>query len=167
MTELIRTWLIGVTCAAMILALADGLAPKGSVKSICRLAGGVVLLFAAIGPVANMEEIELTQIADGYQSRAEEYRMALDRENNSLYESIIAEKTAAYILDKAAELGLQCRVSVTVGWESDGTARPAGVSLFGNWTQSQKETLSGVIESDLGIPAELQYFKETDDETES
>lgn len=167
MTELIRTWLTGVTCAAMLLALADGLAPKGGVKRVCRLAGGAVLLLAAIGPVAKLEDVDLARITGSYQDRAEEYRAALDQENNSLYESIIAEETAAYILDKAAELGMQCQVTVTVGWESDGMARPAGVSLFGTWTQDQREELIRIVESDLGIPAQLQYFKETDDETES
>ena len=166
MMELIRTWLIGVTCVAMILALADGITPKGSVKRVCKMAGGAVLLLTAIGPVAKLEDADIPRITEKYQTRAEEYRMALSEENNSLYESIIAEETAAYILDKAKELGMQCHVSVTVGWESDGTARPAGVSLFGTWTQTQKEQLCGIVEADLGIPKELQYFKERDDEAE-
>ena len=167
MTELIRNWLMGVTCAAILLALAESLTPEGSVKRICRLAGGVVLLLAAISPVAKLEEADFARSTEQYQNRAEEYRDALDEETEILYESIIAEKTAAYILDKAEELGVTCQVSVTVGWEQDGTPRPAAVILYGLWTKEQKETLSHMITSDLGIPAAMQYFKESSDETES
>lgn len=167
MTELIRSWLLGVTCAAMLLALAECLTPEGSVKRVCKLAGGVVLLLAAIGPVAKLEEADFARITERYQNSAEEYRKALDEETELLYESIIAEKTAAYILDKAEELGMTCQVSVTVGWEPDGTARPAAVILHGIWTKEQKETLTQRIASDLGIPAEMQYYKENSDEAET
>ena len=166
MTELIRNWLLGVTCAAVLLALAESLIPEGSVKRICKLAGGAVLLLATIGPVANLEEADFARITEGYQRRAEEYRDALDEETEILYESIIAEKTAAYILDKAEELGVTCRVSVTVGWEKDGAPRPAAVTIRGEWTQEQKEALNQMIASDLGIPVAMQYFKENSDETE-
>lgn len=167
MTELIRNWLMGVTCAAMLLALADSLTPEGSVKRVCRLAGGAVLLLAAIGPVAGLEEGDLSRITGEYQTRAEEYRQALDEETENLYESIIAEETAAYILDKAEQLGVTCRVTVTVGWERDGTARPAAVAVHGTWSQEQKAALTRVICSDLGIPEEMQYYKENSDEMET
>lgn len=161
MTEWIRSWLMGVTCAAMVLALAECLAPEGSVKRICRMAGGVVLLLAAISPVAKLEEADLSQITKGYQIDAQEYSNELEAKNDFLYESIIAENANAYILDKAQELGMTCRVSVTVGWD-DGTPRLAAVTVKGIWTAEQKNTLSQILESDLGIPASLQYFKETD-----
>ena len=47
MMGLVRQWLLGVTCTAMVLALAQALAPEGSVKKVCRLAGGLALLLAA------------------------------------------------------------------------------------------------------------------------
>lgn len=167
MTELIRNWLMGVTCAAILLALAESLTPEGSVKRICRLAGGVMLLLAAIGPVTRLEEADFARITERYQTQADTYREALNEETENLYESIIAEKTGAYILDKAEELGVTCQVSVTVGWEKNGTPRPAAVILYGTWTKEQKETLTQIIASDLGIPAAVQYYKENGNETES
>lgn len=162
MTELIRNWLLEVTCAAMVLALAESLIPAGSVKRVCRLAGGAALLLAAIGPVAKLDEADLNRLTARYQTRMEEYREALDEETENLYEAIIAERTAAYILEKAEALNVECQVSVTVGWEPDGTPRPAAVVLRGVWTQEQKETLSQLIADDLGIPAAMQYFKESE-----
>ena len=55
MMELVRQWLLGVACTAMVLALADSLAPKGSVKKVCRLAGGMALLLAAAGPLLRLD----------------------------------------------------------------------------------------------------------------
>lgn len=161
MTELIRNWLLGVTCAAMILALAESLAPEGSVKRICRLAGGLVLLLAAIGPVLKLDEADLTQITERYQLSAQEYSRELEAKNDFLYETIIEENAAAYILDKAEELGMTCRVSVTAEWE-DGTPIPRSVTIKGTWTRQQREELSRLLEDDLGIPVPMQYFEETE-----
>ena len=37
MMELLRRWLVGVTCAAMIIALADSLTPSGTVRKVVRV----------------------------------------------------------------------------------------------------------------------------------
>ena len=48
MIELIRDWLVGITCGAIIVALADGLSPSGTVRKIGRLTGSLVLVLAMI-----------------------------------------------------------------------------------------------------------------------
>ena len=159
MTELIRNWLLGVTCAAMVLALAETLAPGGSVKRVCRLAGGLVLLLAAVAPVVNLDEVELSQLTREYKIETEEYGEELTRQQEILYESIIAEECAAYILDKAEALGMDCGVEVTVAW-NDGVPQPHTVILTGIWTEQQQAELSGIIEADLGIGRALQYYEE-------
>lgn len=159
MTELIRNWLLGVTCAAMVLALAETLAPEGSVKRVCRLAGGLVLLLAAVAPVVNLDEVELSQLTRGYKIETEEYGEELTRQQEILYESIIAEECAAYILDKAEALGMDCGVEVTVAW-NDGVPQPHTVIITGIWTEQQQAELSGIIEADLGIGRALQYYEE-------
>ncbi len=160
MTDWIRTWLMGVTCAAMVLALAECLTPEGGVRRICRMAGGVVLLLAAVSPVVKLEDADLLQITKQYQTDVQDYSEELEAKNDFLYESIIAENTSAYILDKAQELGMNCHVSVTVGWD-DGVPRLAAVSVKGTWSAEQKDALSQMIESELGVPEQLQYFEES------
>ena len=54
MMGLVREWLLGVACTAMVLAIAQSLAPEGSVKKVCRLAGGLALLLAAVGPLLRL-----------------------------------------------------------------------------------------------------------------
>ena len=46
MLELIRQWLLGITAAAMLVALAEALCPDGNIRGILRLTGGLVLLAA-------------------------------------------------------------------------------------------------------------------------
>ena len=157
----IRNWLLGVTCAAMILALAESLAPKGGVKRVCRLAGGLVLLLAAISPVLKLDKMDLAVATKEYQNAAEEYSRALEEKNEILYETIIAENTAAYILDKAEQLGMECTVSVTVTRDQAGTPCPDRVTVRGIWGQKQRDELSQMMETELGISTQQQYFEET------
>ena len=56
MMELLRQWLVGVTCAAMIIALADSLTPSGTVRKVGKLVGGLVLLLAVLQPVLNSKQ---------------------------------------------------------------------------------------------------------------
>lgn len=161
MTEFIKSWLLGVTCAAMVLALAESLAPEGGVKRVCRLAGGLVLLLAAVSPVAKLDTADLSHITEEYRAAAEGYSQALEEENRFLYESIIAENTAAYILDKAEALGAVCTVTVSVAPDRSGTPCPERVTVRGSWTGAQRDELSRILETELGIPVQRQYFEET------
>ncbi len=161
MSELIREWLLGITAAAILLALVDHLVPEGGIKRIAGLAGGMILVLAAIGPVVKLDESALENLTSQYgaevQNRSEELKM----EQDILYESIIEEHTAAYILDKANEIGMSCRVSVTAAWDGD-VPIPCAVKLWGSWTQQQRDTISQWLESELGISTSVQYFEETE-----
>lgn len=74
--------------------------------------------------------------------------------------SIIGEETGAYILDKAAELGISCQeVRVTCAVEENGVPYPASVVLVGDLTEEEQARLSRRIEADLAIPAERQSYE--------
>ena len=74
--------------------------------------------------------------------------------------SIIGEETGAYILDKAAELGISCQeVRVTCAVEENGVPYPASVVVLGDMTQEEQARLSRRIEADLAIPAEQQTYE--------
>lgn len=159
MTELIRNWLLGITCAAMVLAIAECIAPEGNIKRVCRLAGGLVLLLAAINPVAKLDTEDLNRLSCHYRVETEAYSEELTRQQEILYESIIAEECAAYILDKAEKLGIDCRAEITVAWQA-GVPQPHTAIITGMWTAQQQEVLCGIIESELGIDRALQYYEE-------
>ena len=158
----VRGWLLGVTAAALVLALAEALAPEGGAKKVCRLAGGMALLLTAVGPVARLLDSGfLTQTVDGWRNRARSYEQELEEKNDLFYLSIIEEETAAYIVDKAKEIGFDCQAEVTYGYDEDSVPRPWEVTARGSWTQEQREQLGRLLEEELGVPAERQHYEET------
>lgn len=160
MMELMRQWLLGVTCTALVLAIADSLAPEGNVKKVCRLAGGLALLAAAMGPLLRIDEGSLSRAISEYQITVQNYEKELEEKNVLLYQTIIEEQTAAYIVDKAEELGISCQAEVTFAYDEDGMPCPWEVTAWGSWTEEQCGQLMGLVETDLGIPSQRQHYEE-------
>lgn len=159
MMEGIRQWLLGMVCAAMAAALAQSLAPEGGPKRICKLAGALVLLLATVNPLLRLDEGALSRLTQDYQSALGESAGALEEENDLLYETIIEERTAAYILDKAEELGISCQAEVEYRYDQEGVPYPYRARVTGTWTQEQRQALGQVLEGELGIPPERQIFE--------
>lgn len=160
MTGLLKEWLMGVTCAAMAMALVEGLVPTGAVKKVCRLAGGLVLLLAAVSPLVSLDEGAVGDALASYRSELGSYQEALAEQSEARYKTIIAERTAAYIVDKAAEMGISCRAEVTIGYDENELPCPWEITARGAWTPGQREALSRMLAEDLGVPAERQHFEE-------
>lgn len=158
MVELIRQWLLGITGAAMLVALADSLTPQGSVRKIGRLIGGLVLLIAVLNPLLRLDEGALTRALTEYELDVEAYSAQLEGQSKDMMKGIIEEQTSAYIQDKAAELGMDCQV--TVETQSDGEwPVPIAVTVRGALSQSQQEELTQQIERDFAIPSQRQYYE--------
>lgn len=160
MTAFLKSWLLGMVCAAMILALAESLVAEGRLRRLCRLAGGLVMVLAAVSPVLRTDLSDIPGWSASL-SGAANYAAALEEQNDFLYRNIIAEQTAAYIADKAAEMGVACTARVTVEPDPDGTPLPAAAAIRGRWTQEQRTALSALLEQELGLdPARIE-FEET------
>lgn len=161
MMGLVRQWLLGVTAAALVLALAETLAPEGGVKRVCRLAGGLALLLAAVGPVAGvLDGSALTQAVDSWRNETKGYELELEEQRDQFYLTIIEAETAAYVMDKAREFGFECSAEVTYGYDEDGVPCPWEVTAQGAWTQEQRARLERLLEEELGVPAQRQYYGE-------
>lgn len=153
-----RQWLVGITCAAMITALAEGLSPPGAVRKIGRFTGGLVLLVAVLKPIASVDGQALSRALTEYRLDLSAYSTRLEEENSALMKSIIEEQSAAYIVDKAEQLGLSCRVEVEA--EADGQwPVPWTVTVTGPLDEADQETLTRQIQADFGIPAERQFYR--------
>lgn len=162
MIELIRTWLIGITCAAIVVALCESLAPSGAVRKVGRFAGGLVLLIAVLQPFLTLDMRDLSGFLNEYRIEAGDYSTELETENEKLMKNIIEEQTGAYILDKAAALGIDsCEVSVEAAAAGDGEYPiPEAVTVTGNLSENQRSALSRQIEADLAIPAQRQIWED-------
>ncbi len=159
MTEMVRQWLLAVTAAAMLVALAESMCPDGPVKRAASLVGGIVLLFAVLQPFATGEIPFFSLDLAAYQTDANAAIEEFSAENDVLTKGIIEEKCAAYIVDKAQALGAGCQAAVTCRWESD-TAVPDAVTVTGELTGDQQAALSAIMTEDLGITQEKQSFEE-------
>ena len=160
MREVIRDWLVGITCAAMVVALAESLTPQGTIRKIGRFTGGLVLLLAVVQPVMKLDEGSLRQSMAEYKAALSIYDGTLEEENQTLMKGIIAEQSGAYILDKAASLGIVCTVEVeTAPGEEGDYPVPYCVTIRGDLTGEQQKTLTEQIAADFAIPEERQYYE--------
>ena len=158
MIQLIRSWLTGVTCAAMIAALAESLMPQGAVRQVGRLACGLVLLWAALRPVQNMDPGGLTEYADGLRDQTRQRQLVLEEESGAILKTLIERESGAYIVDKAAEQGIVCRAEVTCAAEESGLWLPWSVRITGAMEPEQRGQLSRMIEAQLDIPLQRQDY---------
>ena len=157
MVDLIGGWLVGVTCTAMLVALAEGLVPAGAGRKICRLTGGLVLLLAMVQPVLKLDGDALTGALTRYRLDLEDQRQTLEEENSQVMQAIIEEQAGAYIQDKAQELGIDCQVEVTA--QGEDYPIPQTVTIRGSLAAEQREALTRAIETDFAIPAQRQIYE--------
>ena len=146
----LRQWLLGVVSCAFLVSLLDQLTPEGSVRKL----GGLVLILCMLRPLGTAEPRELALDLDGLSAdRAaleEQYR---DVSGQSLA-AVIAERTGAYIEDKAHALGAEVTAEVTVR-EEDGAFVPDRAVLFGE----ENAELSALLTQELGIAPEKQEWR--------
>lgn len=152
----VKDWLLSVTAAALIVALAQALVPEGAVKKIGALIGGMVLLTVLLRPVAALDLEELTRWTAAYVP-TEDTEI---NQGGQMMKSLIAQKTSAYIVDKGAALGLVCEAEVRVETDESGWPVPWEAEITGAFSREQRSALSQAVEEDLGIPPTRQYFRE-------
>ena len=144
MMETLRGWLLGLTAAALAVSLLTAMLPKGeTIRRIAGLAGGLILLLAVVQPLLRVRWEELTW-------RYETYQREMDRQTEA-YQAAYAD---AYKSEKAASLGIDCRVQVEVRTE-DGLPLPYGASL----DVERDQVLSDYMAQELGIPASRQSWQ--------
>ncbi|MCI8479168.1 MAG: stage III sporulation protein AF [Oscillospiraceae bacterium] len=161
MIALIKEWLVGITCAAMFVALAGALMPEGPVRKIGRLTSGLVLLLAVVQPVLQLDSGILARSFLSYQAVWQEEALPLEDTNLTLMKELIEEQTGAYILDKAASFGIECQVEVTAQDGGEGYYPiPTSVVIHGNLTDYQRTVLTRQLEADLALPADQQHYLE-------
>ena len=137
-------------------AQASGTVFAGAAGESGALRAGL-LLAAVFRPAA-----ELTLPAEGglsgYSAQIEEQADRLRTDTNDWMKLVIEEQCAAYVMDKAAELGITCQVRVTCTQEEAGVFLPRRCSVTGDLAQEEQEQLVREIQSDLDIPAQRQEY---------
>lgn len=156
MMELIRSWLLGLTGAAVFCAIATELTPKGPVKGVVRMVCGVVMAAALVAPLYAFDFPAYALNMARYRAEAATITAEGREISDTLDRRVIEETLEAYILDKAQTLGAEVSAArVTVRWSGEGVWYPEAAEIAGNWNGA----LAGAIEAELGIPKEAQTWR--------
>ena len=148
MMDALRSWMLSVTAAAILCALADCVMPQGGVRRAGRIVAGLVMAAAVLAPLSGGRlTVALISWSDPQ----------LEQEGERMEQAVISQACETYIAEKAAGLGADCQVEVACRQE-DEVPLPWAVTVWGEMTQSQREQLSQIIREDLDVPQERQSF---------
>ena len=163
MITLIRTWIMGLVGAAMLSGIALVLTPESAAKRVLELVAGTALILALIAPVTELDFSEFSMNLAFYRDNLAGYEQSITETNDRLSRTIIEEECAAYILDKAQVMGgAVSSARVTVKWGDEGCWYPYEIYIETSGEGTMPE-LSRIIEVDLGIPKERQYWNGKDE----
>ena len=151
-----RAWLLGIVLTSLAGGLARQLAPQGREQAMVRLAAGLLLAAAILRPLAGQRWDAEALLPDMPDLRAGEQAAAYQKNQQDALSAIIAEKTEAYIWDKANQLGLDCTVSVSTAPGESGVPLPESAVIHGTYSGE----LARCMEEEVGIPAEKQIWLE-------
>jgi stage III sporulation protein AF len=159
--ELLREWVLSLTGAALLAAFALALTPEGRVRRVTRLLAGVVLALALVRPLADFDfdgyAASLAVSRDAAATAADGWEDAGKR----LERTLIEAESAAYISDRAAELGLRVEaVSVTAKWGDALCWYPYEATLRSGTDDLARRALEARIASELGIPPERLHWED-------
>lgn len=158
--EVLRTWVLAVTAAALVIAVADALMPQGTVKQVGKLTGGLILVLVLLQPVARLDDQDLLDWVSTLPAGALTQETLEDRTAVPLEKGIEGE-LAAYIAEKGAALGCPCTARVDCIPDESGVPIPFRVTVTGTFTPDQKKSLQTLIAQDLGVgPEDQQYISE-------
>lgn len=153
----LASYVISVTAAGIICGIVTCLlGEKGAVSELGKMLTGIFLAVMVIQPILHIRFDNL-----------DDYLQALSLDGNKIAESgktmaekqvagIIKKQVEAYILDKAASMGVELSVEVVV--EENDLPVLAAVRLCGRVSPSAKQQLVAMIEKELGIARENQIW---------
>lgn len=153
-----RMWLLSIVSVSLLCALADALMPRGAVKRVGGLVCGLVLAAAVLAPLARLDLEGSQRWLEGYFTALEGQETQLKEQVDTGMKAIIEQEYAAYIVDKAAQMGLACTVQVECLAGEDGLYLPVRAELAGNLPESIQAELARVLEEELGLPRSGQSF---------
>lgn len=153
----VKQYLLSVISAALICSIANSLLQKkGTYQTILKLICGIFLALTVIAPITNIKLADFSNYSNMLSVDALAVVNAGTDAAKSEIEQIIKQKTEAYILEKAAILGTNIMVDVTLN--EDTPPVPSRVTITGNISPYAKHTLQQYITNDLAIAEENQIW---------
>lgn len=159
MMELFRTILLRVTLAGAASSLALSVAKDSALKEIVRIAAGLLMALALLQPLAGLRLTDLTRQADtavGGLSIPE-----LEAQNRQTTLNAMGAAVAGALEQRAAQIGIECTVMVTMATDGDGLLQTDHVTVFYRPKDAARlSELQELILKESGVPIERQEMIE-------
>lgn len=152
-----REYLLSVTCAAILASILSGFFDKkGSVSTVIKILCGVFVTLAVIRPVFQLDIPDITTYLSDleWNSSAVTQQGILDAAQAQ--SNVIQQQAEAYVYDKAAQLGCEIQVIVTLNPEAP--YQPISAQISGAVSPYAKSALTAILTEDLGIQKEAQQW---------
>jgi len=144
---------------SVFFGLALSLMPEGTVKKLSPAVGAAALLLCLLDGVAAVDTEGLMLDIARYRALSETLTADSEALRERLDRQSIERECQTYIEGKAEELGLHSlSVHVTAQWSAEGFWMPETAELSGSWNERARKRLEGLIEAELGIPAQRQEW---------
>lgn len=150
-------YFLSLTAAAVLCGIINGMMPgNGAAQKLIKLLSGLLLTLTALQPVSRLDLPQFLkewnfELSQGEYAAEDGEIIARDA-----MAKIIKDNCEAYILDKAAELGLS--ITVQMSLNRDDIPKPVSVEIIGTVSPYGKLKLQQIIANDLGIPKEAQTW---------
>lgn len=159
MLDSLRSWVLGIVGAGVICGVCRSLTPEGGGKRVMGVVCGFVMMLAVVSILKINGAGDIGRYIAQYNLEAGEITERARADGAVQTRFIIEARCEAYILDKAAALGVALsEVRVTARWSEEGFWYPAECVLKGD----ESAELSRTIESELGIPRAGQMWSTED-----
>lgn len=156
-----KWYLLGIVAVAFLVSLLNALGGNGAGQGTRKLVGGILLTLAVFRPLGKLD-LTLPEL-DEFRYDAESAVSAGLEQASTMRLQRIREDYNAYILNKAAVLGLAAEAEVTVG--EDGF--PESVAIRAAASPGERQELTGIIVRELGIEKEAVVWIEPYQSSES
>ena len=116
------------------------------------------MMGAVLSPVAELDVEEGRRWLEDYLASVHSREAELTQTVERQMKVIIEQEYAAYIVDKAAELGWTCTARVACERSEEGLYLPVRTEVTGPQTAGVPAQLVRSIAEDLGVPEEAQVY---------
>lgn len=154
----ITEYLLSITAASMVCVLCKFICgDKSSTGKIISVVSGVFMLITIISPLIHIQIDDIGEYFNSYHISGDEAASVGVESANAELKRIIKQQSEAYILDEVNRMSLDIGVEVSVS--DTNPPVPDAVTITGNISPYNKQTLTQYISENLGISQENLQWK--------
>ncbi len=152
--EGISHYLSTVAAAAILVSVIISITLNGNAKKTVIFCTGLLLIIVVIKPVLSLKDAKLEELIEFENEPSIDEVIKTGINFTATY---IAERTSAYIVNKAQALGLKVTVSVQCKKEV-ALIVPESIIVWSKVPMHAENALKSIIAQELGIPLDKQRF---------